>query len=499
MRAFGIWGIAIASILSTAAGPAVAEDYWSYSLGSVEVVTADGSGRAVALAQNLMRFDAALAQILEVPAVHLPTHVYELPSRVTAELLGDPRLTSYRSSDYEVTVLTGVTPLGSGMHNWGPLFGYAGARVATGRAARSPHWFKIGVPDLFATTEFDFNRVKTGGLNRAEVVALAGKKLIPTRVLLRLDASDPQLTSQQFRTLFQAESWYLAREVFVEAMLRPEFGRYLDLIRDGSSEPEAFTASFKLSYEDLDKRLYDALSRPIHIYVLNVPHGAPAEGEARRLSPAEADARLAEIYLRSHQADGAQRLVDQALREDPTSELALRVRARLSLRREEFGAALADADKLATLPAPSAPGLTDRGEILMRLAAAVSNGDASVGADAATLDEHARAAFEDAVHADPEELRAWADLAGITARRADSAAAKTLLARAQPVLERHRENGALARELARMCVATGQRSAAIPFAEIWRDDAISLDELSRAKDLIARLQAQNGAPPTGAP
>jgi tetratricopeptide (TPR) repeat protein len=492
-------GIAAALTLCMACGAATAEDYWSYSLGNIEIVTADGRGRAVALAQNLARLDAALVQILDVPAAHLPTRLYELPSKVVTELLGDPQRATYSSSDYEVTVVTGVSPLSSGAHNWGPLFGYTGGRLTTGSAARSPYWFRIGVPDLFATTEFDFDRVKTGDLNRREVYALAGKKLIPTRVLLRMAPSDPQLQSEQFRTLFQAESWYLAREVFVESMLRPEFGHYLASMREGTPEEEAFTASFKLSYEDLDKELYAALSKPIHVYIVNVPPVSSESGEARRLSPAEADARLAQLYMRTHHVDEAQRLASQALREDPTSELALRVRARLSMTQEEFSAALADVDKLAALPSWSAAGLTDQGEILAQLAARVANGDASVALPAATLAERARGALESAIHEDAEYVRAWADLARMTARQRDGTAAKALLARAQPVLERHRENGALARELARMCAATGQRSAAISLGEIWMSDALSLNELSQAKELTERLQAQNGASPEGTP
>ncbi len=496
MLAFRTWAIAAVSIFCMAGGPALAAHYWSYSEAGVEVVTADGGGRAVFLARTLVRFDAALVQILEVPAAHLPTHLYELPSKVAAGLTGDPDSVVYTVSDYEVNVFMPVTPLSSANHNWGALFGYAGGRLATGGAARSPYWFKLGVPDLVATTEFDADRVKTGGLNRSEVYALAYKKLIPTRVLLRTERSDPQLKSGQFFSLFQAESWYLAREVFVEGMLRPEFNRYLDLIREGRPEEEAFAASFKLTYEQLDKKLYDALSKPVHIYIVNVPPLPSDEGEARLLSAAEADARLAELYMRARRTDEAERLAEQALREDSTSELALRVLARLSTTRKEFGAALAEVDKLGTLPTRSAPGLADEGEILTRLAAAVSNGDASVGVQADALTERARGAFEGATHTDPQYLRAWADLAGITARRRDVAAAKALLAQAQPVLERHRENGALAHELAAMCAATGQRSAAISFAQIWRDDAMSPNELSRATAFIAQLQ--NAVPAGGA-
>ncbi len=298
MRASRTYGIFAAWVLSAVGGPAVAENYWTYSQGNIEVVTSDGSGRAVSLVRDLARFDAALTQILELPPPHAPTHIYELPTKIAVELIGEQNHVVYRRSSSGVTVVTDLQNLSSGHRNWGPLFGYAAGLLTTGRPGRSPYWFRVGVPALFARTELDFDRVRTGGLDVMELRWLQGRKLVPARDLLRMKGSDPRLANYEYRLHFQAVSWFLAREVFVEGMLRPEFNRYLEAIRDGTSEEEAFAASFKLSYEDLDKKLHDALSDPAHIYVINVPPQEVGGAQARRLSAAEVDALLAELRRR---------------------------------------------------------------------------------------------------------------------------------------------------------------------------------------------------------
>jgi hypothetical protein len=298
MLAFRTSCVAVAWLLCTVAVPAGAENYWTCSQGSIEVVTTDGSGRAVSLAQDLARFDAALTQILQLPPPHLPTQVFELPTKIAAELIGDRNWVVYRPSSSGVIVVTDVQNLSSGVRNWGPLFGYAGGLVTTGQAGRSPYWFRVGVPALFARTEFDFDHVRTGGLDVVELRSLQDRPLIPSRDLLQMRASDPRLANRQYTLHFQAVSWFLAREVFVEGMLRPEFNHYLDSIRNGASEADAFTGSFKLSYEDLDKKLHDALSNPAHIYVIPVPHQEASDAQPRQLSAAEVDALLAELRMR---------------------------------------------------------------------------------------------------------------------------------------------------------------------------------------------------------
>ena len=493
MLAVSRCAVTAAVALCAVGGPARAENYWRYSFQNVEIVTVGGADRATTLAEDVVRFDNALTQILQLSAAPLPTRIHELPGKVNDALLGVADAAVYSYTPYGVTVVSGERGTDEATRNWGLLFGYTGGLLASGRDSRCPYWFQIGVPLLFANAEFDSDRIKTGGNDRGFAYLINTSNLIPMRVLLRTEQSDSQLAnSATYRSLFQAESWYLAREVFVESMLREEFGHYLGLIRQGQSEPDAFAGSFKVSYEDLDRKLAESITEPTHIYVVKVPKVALGEAEPRRLAPAEVAARLAELnMMQSHAAD-TRRLADESLREDPASELALRVRARLEERQGDFGAALADLDRLGTLPAPSAAGSTDRAELLASIAEKVGHDRATVGADAGTLYARARDAFEGAIRADPEFLRAWAGLADLYTRTGDEAGAKALVVRAQPVLERHRGNDGLARALALMCARSGQSAAALRFAQAWRDAAITPQEFTRAVELVARLQSHEG-------
>jgi hypothetical protein len=72
----------------------------------------------------------------------------------------------------------------------------------------------------------------------------------------------------------------------------------------------------------------------------------------------------------------------------------------------------------------------------------------------------------------------------------DTAAARALVTRAQPVMERHLDNGALARALASMCYQNGQAEAAFLFGEYWRDDAITPKDLDEARAFMARLHTR---------
>ena len=466
MLAVSRCAVVAAVALCAVGGPARAENYWRYSFQNVEIVTVGGRGRATTLAEDIARFDNALTQILQLSAAPLPTRIYELPGKVNDALLRMTDGAVYSYTPYGVTVVSGEQGTDEATRNWGLLF---------------------------ANAEFDSDRIKTGGIDRRFGYLVNAYKLIPMRVLLRTVQSDSQLAnSTMYRSLFQAASWYLAHEVLVEGMLREEFGHYLGLIRQGQSEPDAFAGSFKVSYEDLDRKLAESITEPAHIYVVKVPQVALGEAEPRRLAPAEVAARLAELnMMQSHAAD-ARRLADESLREDPASELALRVRARLEERQGDFGAALADLDRLGTLPAPSAAGSTDRAELLASIAEKVGHDRATVGADAGTLYARARDAFEGAIRADPEFLRAWAGLADLYTRTGDEAGAKALVVRAQPVLERHRGNDGLARALALMCARSGQSAAALRFAQAWRDAAITPQEFTRAVELVARLQSHEG-------
>ena len=76
----------------------------------------------------------------------------------------------------------------------------------------------------------------------------------------------------QGRSSTSAQAWCVARLVFVEGWHRAEFGRYLDLMRQGQPEPAAYSATFKVSYEDLDRELARAMRDACtHLHLAGAP------------------------------------------------------------------------------------------------------------------------------------------------------------------------------------------------------------------------------------
>jgi Tfp pilus assembly protein PilF len=197
---------------------------------------------------------------------------------------------------------------------------------------------------------------------------------------------------------------------------------------------------------------------------------------------------LAELSLQWRQRADALRLTTQALQADSKNEIALRVLARGSVQDGNFAAALSAVDKLGGGLAPSAAALTDSGEVLSQLAQAVTRKQASIGIDADALTHRAKEAYERALSLDGDYLRSWAGLANLYASQRAVEAARALVPRAEPVLEKHPKSAALAQALAGMCAQTGQAHGAFLFGEHWRSYAVSQEDLDHAVAFIAWLK-----------
>jgi tetratricopeptide (TPR) repeat protein len=471
----------------TAFPAAAADTYWSYNDNGTEIV-AGTSGRTLELSHHIARFDKALTRILGLSDVVNPIHVYELSHADAALLMNERGSAHYNFSGYETTVVTD-TDADSNNGDWGVLFGYAGGLIVTGRALRCPHWYLLGVPQVFAHTRFEAYRLSTGGVVGEFVQTLRLEALIPSRVFLNLRGNDPQLNDRNFLRRYEAQSWYLAHEIFVEGLLRTEFDQYLKLLREGNKEGDAFAQSFKFSYEELDSKLMQAMHQPPHVYVVKVPPDEENRGLPHQLSAAESRARLAELLLNRKRLADALRIAAEAHRADSHNELALRVTARADWRDAKYDAAWNAVEELNALPKLSAAALTDSGEVSSDLARVVADKGVTLGIDADALKLRAEDAFEHAIGLDSEYLRAWVGLANLYGRTRDTAAAEALTERAKPIMEKHSSNDVLARSLATMCAQTRQSSAAFLFGEFWRNNAISLEDLDQATAFMGRLKA----------
>ncbi|HVP32712.1 MAG TPA: tetratricopeptide repeat protein [Steroidobacteraceae bacterium] len=484
----GVAGGMLAAAL-LAAGPAQPTDYWTYQYGTIDVIVAGSSDYARSVARNADRLGVALTRILSLRGeARLPTHIYVLPDEEIIALLGSSGSSNFNSSGYDATVIAS-RGTGGGDRYWGVYFGYVGSLLAGDGAQRYPYWYRLGVPEVFATTDLDHDHIRTGGVASGYAATVDGGALIPLRTFLGLQEQDPQLQSGPISAMYAAQSWYLTREILLEGRYRREFGKYLGLIHAGRSEQAAFAASFPVSYEDLDRMLRDDRSAKPHVFILPSPTDeSPDKVPPRKLTPPEVQTALALVNLQSGRRAEALRLATAVLREDPGNERALRVLARAQLEEGNYPVSFAAVDRLSggTL---SADAMAECAAILTVLAAAVSGGHAALPVDAATLLGFAQRYYQAAIAANPEDLRSWAGLAGLYGARRDRAAAQALLPQATQALARHPGNASLAYALAHMCAQTQQWECAAKFAGVWRENAPTEANRADAAAFESRLAA----------
>jgi hypothetical protein len=475
--------------LAVLAPPYVAAtDYWTQTDQEVTVTTYESAGYTESLARDLARFNKALTEIVQLPEERLPARIYELPPEEAKGVVGESGV-SYQFSGYEVIVVT-TAGQESGNRYWGALFGYTGSLFLNGRASRSPYWFQVGVPELFARTEFTPQTVRTGNVSFGNMQLLMRAKFIPLRSLLRMQQADPQLQNAYFDGLFEAESWYLAYQVYVQGKYRQEFFHYLAAIRDGKPEEDAFKANFNLSYEELDQWFANSMKGPAHLYVIAEPEITRTSETTSKLSVAESKATLAELNLHFHHRPEALRLAEEALRNDHSNELALRVKARALLEDKSFRDTLLTVDTLEGMPSGSPAAWTDVGDVLSRLRYEVAANHLDVGITAEDLGRRAQIAYQRSIGEDPRYLKAWGGLAYLFGSQRNVPAAQEFAEKAEPVMEAHLNNGALARALATMCAQTGQAHYAFLYGEYWRDDALTPKDQSAAVAFLAQLHKQ---------
>jgi len=487
-----------------AAPRAPGADYWTYQYKQIDVTVAGSSGYARLVARNADRLGTALTRVLNFRSeARLPTHIFVLPDDEIVKLLGAGSTATYSTTGYDTTVIASAGR-GEDDRYWGVYFGYVGSLLAGEGALRYPYWFRLGVPELFASTEFDSHRIRTGGIAAGYAYTVADGKLIPLRTLLALEEQDPRLQTAAFADMYAAQSWFLTREVLVEGRHRDEFDRYLTLLSAGRSERAAFAASFSVSYEDLDRMLRDDRRAPAHVYVLPSPADErPDAAPPRRLPAPEVAARLAAAYLAAGHRAEALRLAGEALAADPADETALCTAIDVQLLNWNYPAVLAAVNALVAHGRPSPRALAERAAAVVVLASAVSAGHADLGVDAPTLLRHAREDYRAALAADAEDLRSWAGLAGLYGAARDVAAARELLPAATQAFDRHPRNANLAYALAHMCAQTQQWDCAAKFAAAWRDNALTAASRADAVAFEAHLSAYRtrlaSAAPAGAP
>lgn len=388
-----------------------ASDFWTYSYKDIEVTAQGNSVFTVNVARYCARLDALLVQILAIKTDYrIPTHIYVLPEADIHRLTEANFSSGYLTSPWSNTVLMDAGARPNGRPYWGAFFGYTATLLASERRT-GPDWYRVGVASVFADTVFEKGEAKIGNITPAFAYTLTrGGAMYPMRTFLSLPQRESVKEGENQMRIWNAQAWYVARLVFVEGWHRAEFFSYLGQLRAGHSEAEAFAASFKVSYEDLDREMARAMRDAAHIYVLPAPEDPAAATEsAQPLTTAEWRGRIAGLYTLYNQPQQAVQIAQEALRLEPANQSALRALARAQLEAHAYADALATLGRAGTQDQSLAACL-DRARVLSGLAQAVASGDASLSVDAASLKQRAREDYQHALTADPGNREAHSAL-----------------------------------------------------------------------------------------
>jgi hypothetical protein len=284
---------------------AQAQGYFSYSYQGIDVMAGDAV-YARTLAHNVHRLDVAARRLLEwdAGAPLPPTHVYALHHPAFLKLAPPYQ---FAPTFQMVTHVTSAFDIRNG-ENYayvdasassdysGAYFGLAGSILASG-GRRYPAWFTNGFARMIAPTQIHGTKVTVGRVDAwlAEVVKSWSLKFISTRSLLTMSPHDEVLKADLMQQKYAAECWLLVHLITIEGLYKSEFAQYLRLLDAGKDPSDAFAASFKVSYEELDKTLKDAIDKgSIRLLSFDVPDQSDTD-QPRQLSAAEADSRIARL------------------------------------------------------------------------------------------------------------------------------------------------------------------------------------------------------------
>lgn len=466
--------------------PAGAEEYWSYTYQGIEVTAAGNPGRAADLGHDLVQLDAAFEQTVVAPVASWrpPVHVYALSGDLFKKVLGfDTSAVDLNDGPYSDVLVNNDHSVADNRY-WAAYAAYISTILRT-RGIRYPAWYSIGLASVFAETSISGDRLIIGNFNRGVLLQLDRGPLIPMRTLLNLRGTDPQFHDRNFSSLYRAQCWLFVHQVLIEHKYRDSVAKYLDLLRRGKSENEAFTASFNVSYEDLDVFMRELMTKGmIGRFAINLPKLDAAAPQP--VAVAEADARLAEFGVRhNHEVQEAMQLAQSAISLEPNNERAWRALARGQVIQGKYADALASVEKLAARPSLSASGHSDCGFVL----AAIVQHNANVGSDAAALWQRARSEYEQGIALNGDDIASLYEFAGMIEERKDVEAAKKLKPIMVQAFDRNHHDAELARGLVRICLVSGDLDDAFKFAVAWQENAKSDADEDQATAYASHVKA----------
>jgi Tfp pilus assembly protein PilF len=183
-----------------------------------------------------------------------------------------------------------------------------------------PVWLNEGFAEFFGSATIFGKGGKLGQPSAAWLYALSRYKLIPLDVLFRVDHQSPYYNEADKSGIFYAESWALVHYLMLDPEKQKQklLSSYLRLVDSGTDPLEAARQAFG-DLNQLEKELESYTRRSSYFeYVVSLAGGPdPVDYAARKVPPAEAEARLGDFDLHRGNLDAARARLEQAIRLDP--------------------------------------------------------------------------------------------------------------------------------------------------------------------------------------
>ncbi len=265
-------------------------------------MTPEGGASAHTLAHNAHRIEVAIEKLMGLSSSGpLSTHIYALHHATYVRLAQadgsyGPRLSppfGFVARDAEAYVLMDA---GRSNQSEGAYLGLAQSVLAR-QQMRFPDWFAMGFARLISKAYLRGSKVIVGEPDPWIARVLLSQRLgfIPMRRLLTMSPDDPALRRRLMAEKYSAECWLLVHAITVEGLQKSEFARYLQLLSEHKSAADAFAASFQVSYEELDRRLGEIITkRMVRTLAIEVPDQPDSE-QPRPLASAEAKEKIIQL------------------------------------------------------------------------------------------------------------------------------------------------------------------------------------------------------------
>ncbi len=164
-----------------------------------------------------------------------------------------------------------------------------------------PVWLNEGLAEFYAHTEVGGRDFTLGDWEPGWWDLLQRSQLIPLEVLTEVNPRSPYYNDEDKRPLFYAQSWLLMHYWIAadEGKRRPQFARFLGLMRQGVAQQEALRQAFGTDFAGMNKQLNEYLGRRMlsnYVGELESP-AAVMLSAPTPLSPAVAQAWLSDLWI----------------------------------------------------------------------------------------------------------------------------------------------------------------------------------------------------------